>query len=1057
VVTRDPGDPPRRDRERGGDAAHEAVAVALLGAPRLRVAGVWSPLPPDRRGQLLAVLALAGDWVERDRIADLLWRDLPLEAARRNLRHLVHTSLRRDAAPGLEGNRRALRWRVASDVDAFDDAVARGDWAEAVAGYAGPLLPGFELRAPAAFAAWVEVEREQRRLRWRAAALEWARAAGAAAAVSAGAATAVAAALRPLVEDDLDEEALLVVLDVLERGGERARARMLLDAFQHRVGELFGVEPAAGVRRRVTATATAAAAQVAAVAPAPAVGRTPDGALLRPEAPVPAPASGPGALSPPSDAVPLLGREDELRRLAAWLDAGERLVTIVGAGGVGKSRLARALLTSRDPDGASCVVASMEAAAGPRDVASAIARAAGALVDGSEPEDAALVRALGGTTEHLLLDDVERAAAVAAVVAALLRARPALRIVVTALEPLRLAGERVLPLAGLDHGGGDDLPPERAQVLPAVALFRILASRHDPAYRLRDADLAAVREIAAALDGSPLGLELAAPWVRSLPVGEIARLVVGDPDFLAASDRDAPTRQRSLRAAFQHAAGLLTDGERAALVRLSLFVGSFTRDAAVLVAEAPLPILASLVDRSLLRPDADHRYAVPGPVRAYAREALAADPATERAALERLVRYAVGLVAAGFPADGFPNSGAVVVADREHAHLAAAFRAALSLGHRDEALRLAAVVATTSELRGRIREGGEVLDEALAAEGAGGRRSRRRRGRLLVQRAWLRHWGDPEGAAAAAAEARAALPPSDHVGHAWALRTLGVARWRAGAYPEAEAHLRDALALAGQADHSGWRAVLLDALGLCLSARGAFAAAEEAFREALSLNERHDNPFQATQNLINLASTSRARGDARAAVAYAGRAVGVARRIGYAQYVPHALTQLAACALAAGDLRTAAPAAEEAVATATRSGDGYVRIWSALVQAEVLEVGASGAVAVRAAAAGELGRALEAALAERDRKQLLHGTSIAARFAVARGDHDAAALTLAIVRLEPSTPAVVRRQADALLRQVAAELGLARRRAAARRFRRLGLEGAVQELRVRVAAWQGGA
>lgn len=1038
MATHDPGDPPPHARERGADAGRAAVVIQLYGAPSLSVAGVRSPLVPDRRGQLLAVLGLAEDWVERDRIADLLWRGLPIEAARRNLRHLVHTALRRGAAPGLEANRHALRWRVASDVDAFDDALARGDWPRAVACYTGPLLAGFELRANAAFAAWVESEREQRRLRWRAAALEWA--------ASTADAAEVAETLRPLVEEDLDEEALLVVLDLLERQGERARARLLLDTFRYRVGELFGVEPGAEVRRRVAATALAAPAPPAALPPA----------FLPGSGFPPAPVS--SARSSPADAAPFVGRDAELQQLGAWLDAGERLVTIVGAGGVGKSRLARALLAARDPSGATCVAATVGSAANPREVAGAIARAAGALLDGAEPEDAALVRALGEPTAYLLLDDVERAVAVAEVVATLLRARPALRIVATAHEPLRLAGERVLPLAGLDHGGDAELPPERARALPAVALFAAAASRRDPAYRLHDTDLVAVRAIADAVDGSPLGLELAAPWVRSLPASEIARLVAGDPDFLSAPDRGAPQRQRSLRAAFVHAAGLLTEAERATLVRLSLFDGSFARDAAVLVAEVRLPVLASLIDRSLVRTETDHRYTVPGPVRAFAREALAADPVTERATLERLVRYAVGLVAAGFPEDGFPNAGTVAAAEREHAHLVAAFRAAIALGLRDDAVRLATAVATTCELCGRIQEGIAMLDAALGAEGSAGRRSRRR-GRLMVQHAWLRHWGDPEGAGAAVAKAAAALPPSDLLGHAWALRTLGMARWRAGAYVEAEAHLRAALALADRAGHGGWRAVLLDGLALCLSARGAFAEGEGALREALALNERHDNPFQATQNLINLASTSRVRGDARAAMAYAGRAVDVARRIGYAQYVPHALTQLAACALEAGDLHQAAPAADEAVAAAARGGDGYVRIWSALVRAEVLEATADRVAATDPAAtpvaADALRRGLEAALAAGDRKQLLHGTAIAAKFAVRRGDLDAAALALAIVRLERSAPVVVRRQAEAVLRRVGPDLGPKRRSTAPRRVRALGLEGAVQELRVLVDAWAG--
>jgi hypothetical protein len=124
-----------------------------------------------------------------------------------------------------------------------------------------------------------------------------------------------------------------------------------------------------------------------------------------------------------------------------------------------------------------------------------------------------------------------------------------------------------------------------------------------------------------------------------------------------------------------------------------------------------------------------------------------------------------------------------------------------------------------------------------------------------------------------------------------------------------------------------------------------------------------------------------------------------------------------------------------------------VRIWSLLVQAEAREAGG------RPDAAAALGHGLAGALAAHDVKQVLEGILVASRFAVARGDLDAAALALAATRLEPSTPAVVRREAAALGRRLASDLGPARRRAVARRARALGLEGAVQELRAWVAAW----
>lgn len=986
------------------------AAAALLGGARVRVGGAWRPLAPDRRGQLLAYLACAGRRVERDRLADLLWRDLPLDAARRNLRHLVHTIGRADFVPGLTATRETLGWAVACDVRELEAALDRGDVAAANALYRGPLLPGFEERAGGGYAAWLEVEREHLRLRWRAVVLAWAREARADA-------DAVLGALRQLVEDDLDEEALLVTLDALERSGQRARAAAVLERFRQRVRATFGVEINLELRTRAERLrATEATASTRSLG---------------------------GVWS----GSPFVGRDPEVATLRRWLEDGERRVTVVGPGGVGKSRLVDVALVPWLGRRGRVLAVAASGLTRPSELAAAIARAAGALVEPDEPIDGVLARVLDDDVAGLVIDDAERDDALAPVVTAVARLRPALPVVVTAPAPLRDPGERVLPLAGLDHGEGRAMPPERARALPAVALFEALAARQQPGFALRDDDLDTVRAIAAAVDGSPLGLELAAPWARSLPLAELAAQVVGDPGFLSAPARPA-TRQRSLRAAFEHAAGLLSTAERAALVRLAVFPAPFALGAALAVADVALPVLASLVDRSLVRVGPDGRYVLPAPVRAFARGALAADAATEGAVLTRLVAHALGLVGEDFPDDGFPSAAAVARLEREGALLDAAWNAAATSARHADLVRLTTAIATTWELRGRLTEAHALVERAATLLPGGDRRWRRARGRLLARGAWLLHWHQPERAAACAAEARAVLPPSDAIGGAWVLRTLAMAAWRAGAYDIAETHARAALARIARSGPARWRAVLLDGLGLCLAARGAFGAAEAAFREALDLNDRFGDPFQATQNLINLASQARGRGDARTAVAYAQRAVALARELGYAQYVPHALVQLAACALAAGDADRAEGASAEADLAALRTGDTYVRIWSHLVRAEVR------AAQGRPAAAAALAHGLDAALAAHDRKQLLRGVALAARFALDRHDPVTAAWALAAARSSGALPAVVRAEVTGLRSRLAALLPAGERRSVAHRVRALGLDGAVRELRVRVGAWE---
>jgi DNA-binding SARP family transcriptional activator/predicted ATPase len=994
---------PRRESAHGGasagaDVPPARVELRLLGAPRILLGDAWRPLPADRRGQLLAFLALDGEWVTRDRLADLLWPDLTMAAARRNLRHLVHTIARRAPVPGLEAAREALRWSVDSDVARFRAALASGTLEDAVASYTGPLLEGFEARAAGAFGAWLEVEREVLRRRHRDAVVELVRREAAAGRPE----RAAAFAMRIVDGPDVDEEAALLAARALGDAGSPERARSVLDVYAGTLARELGAGPGERVRR-LAASLTAPAA----------VGAPPEARLT--------------------------GREAELDLMDRWFAGGDRLVTLLGPPGIGKSALARGALGRRVAAGDRGAAVVMAGATDVRAAASRLARGLGGLLDeGASPEAGAA--ALAEPYGLVVLDDVEVSAAAAALVDAILR-RPGPRLLVVAPEPLQVATERVLHVEGLAYAGAPGRADDASS--PAAELFVSLARRRDPWFAAVPERLDSVRRIVAAVEGSPLAIELAAAWVGALPLEEIERRMASEPDFLAEPGRLAPERHRSLRAAYAHAVRLLGAEERVALQRLGIFPAAFSLEAATAVGRTSSDVVARLVRRALLRRDAADRYALPHALKPFVREALRLEPVAEEEARSELVRFAASLARDALDDDAVVTPAAVAAVDRDQPNLVAAFEAAAARGDGDAVDDLGRGLAAWFEVRGRHGDAQRLFAAQLGSLVPLGR-SRRPWLRL----AWLQHWHDPEGAmdlVHGIAEQGDGGDPLDALA---AARTLGTAAWRLGRYDEGRQHLERGLALARQAGHDGWRAILLDGLGLCLAARGAHATAERAQREALLLNERLGTTYQMVQNLVNLAAHARRRDDVRASVGHAQRAVDLAEATDYLPYLAHARTQLALALLAAGRSGDALAAAEAGVAGALCNGDGYVRIWSALVLASVSEaVG-------RADAPSLLAHGLAAASGTGDTKQLARGLLTAARFARVRDAPDLAALLAAAVEVFPGAVRSTRREARDLRRSLVTAGHAGTPRDLRRRARALGLRGVMHEFEAAVAAWR---
>ena len=306
-----------------------------------------------------------------------------------------------------------------------------------------------------------------------------------------------------------------------------------------------------------------------------------------------------------------VGRELELTEITELLlHPHSPLLSLVGAGGVGKTRLAlevaRELLAGGGfADGV--VFVSLEALSDASSVLAAVAAVLGLDLSGQEDAGSMVKRFLSEKRLLLVLDNFEQVLEGAAFVRELLDACPQLTLLITSRERLNLDMESVFAIEGLAYPE-PATPLERAGYFGAVQLFLQRARRAEHGFSLTPDTLPAVLRICQLVEGMPLALELAASWLRALPMDDIVRELEGSIDLLESPARDVRERRRSVRAVFDHSWALLQARERDVLRGLSVFRGGFRRQAAAEIAAATLPVLASLVDKSLLRMNPEGRY-----------------------------------------------------------------------------------------------------------------------------------------------------------------------------------------------------------------------------------------------------------------------------------------------------------------------------------------------------------------------------------------------------------------------------------------------------------------
>ena len=572
----------------------------------------------------------------------------------------------------------------------------------------------------------------------------------------------------------------------------------------------------------------------------------------------------------PQQLTSFVGRERELAEITKLLGR-TRLVTLLGAGGIGKTRLSLQMagaVMDDYPDGAWFV--EFAALNDPRLVPQTVALALGVTEEAGRPVAEALVNYARDRRLLIVLDNCEHVLGACVELAKLLLAGPNVKLLATSREPLRLTGEATYAVPAL-------ATPEMQPVvaLAAVAKFesiRLFVDRAvaaQPGFSVTPENAAAVVEVCRRLDGIPLALELAAARLRSLSVEAIAARLADRFRLFVGGDPTISPRQQTLRALIDWSYELLEPKERELLQQLAVFEGGFTLEAAQALGKQGevdeldvLDVLTLLVEKSLvtLEPGAE-RYRLLDTVQHYALERLDASGAVAETRTRHL-QYCVAFAQDATPRLFGPEQATWLARlDLERQNLLAAHA---WCNHAEDGaaqgLRLVSVMKHYWLNRGLLMLGHQVASEALARAGAQGRTAARCRGLFDAGQLCV-FMGRYD-------EARPLLTESLAIGReigdtariAAALQPLGTASLGLGNYAAARTHLDEALALARELGNKRSLAAALNALGQLNRMEGALDNAESFYEQMLTLARELGEPELIAIGLLNLAMVAVARG-----------------------------------------------------------------------------------------------------------------------------------------------------------------------------------------------------
>lgn len=598
----------------------------------------------------------------------------------------------------------------------------------------------------------------------------------------------------------------------------------------------------------------------------------------------------------PISPTPLIGREHELEQLSQLLGEPHcRLLTLVGPGGIGKTRLAiEAASSMQDDFDHGVYFVPLASVSSTSAVVSSIANAIHFAFYGPSDTKVQLLNYLRekqlllvvDNVEHLLVEEPEQET-IAELLVEILQQAEQVKLLITSRECLELQEEWVFDVEGLPVP--DSIVAEGGAQNTAMELFLQRARRAHVGYNFTVHDYPTILHICQLVDGMPLGIELAAAWVRTLSCDAIARQIEHGLDFLSVTTRDLPARHRSMRAVFDHSWKLLPEEEKLVLAQLSVFRGGFRHEAAEQIAGATLSLLSALVTKSLVRRSGENRYDLHELVRQFAAENFSKnldEQITTQNSHSKYYLTSFGRANARMHSLAQREALAEWTAEMDNIRVAWDWAITQSeFGLIEESLRAFAMLYET---RGLYREGLDMLNHAI--------------NRLEVV----------HGASPTDLTGKAAL------GHL--LTNCGLITLRLGRHAEAQAILERSLEILRPLNDTRLLVEPITFLGVVMSLTGDYAKALDLVAEAREKALAVDDQVFAATSLSLHANFSRLTGQPGDQHARLQAAVAEWRAVGDPRFIAYGLNFLGQSALALGRFDEARKALEESVELNTSVG-----------------------------------------------------------------------------------------------------------------------------------------
>lgn len=850
---------------------------------------------------MLGYLAVRNQPVSRIHLADLFWQDKTENRGRGNLSRVVSNFS--DLLPGcLQADYHAVQFQPTAtywlDVRAFEDLIAKNDITALTAAmelYRGSFMADISLDDCPEFETWLVTEREQWQQR-------------------------IAQILQEVTDyythrgeykqglhfasrliniEPWNEEAHQRMMRLLSRTGQYTAALTQYETCRRVLAEELDIEPlpeTVALYERIRAARNR-----------------------------------PNRHNLPAQPNPCVGRTIELAQIhQALASPATRLLTIIGPGGIGKTRLALEAAAAQVNVFLDGVV--FIPLAGLDEIKSLVlAIAAGLNFSFSDREDpkTQLLKYLRQKEILLVLDSLEHLLDEVNFLVSTLEMAPEVKLLVTSRQRLNLYWEFTLPLEGLDYPARGAI--EQLETYGAVQMFLQSSRRIQPGFSLSNANRADVAAICQLVEGMPLAIDLAATWVRVLSCTNIADEIADGLDILATSQPDIPVRHRSLRAVFEHAWCLLTPPEQQVFSKLSVFRGPFQRKAAREVADASLPILTSLVDKSLLRFMSSGYYEIHELLREYAAERLAATVLTHLATQEKHCTYYTKFLQyqeVDFNGKNEQKTAAKIEAEIDNIH--AAWYWAVSQAKLDEIDRSVNPLSYYYLIRGSYQKGETILGMAIdRLQVLLSKMDNSERGalivfcKLLVKQAQLLNMQRLPDRVIPIVQEIIDLAHDNLVVDLEAEGFLqrGWALFQQGNYKVAEVQLERALVLAQTAQLGQVESNSVFRLGYIFVQVGDYAKANTHFEQALRLAEKLDDRRLQIQILRGLGVVSWTLGNFVKATAYFEQTLRFSREIGDRWVEANVLVNLGSACSDQGDYTEGKIYLEQALSICREMGE----------------------------------------------------------------------------------------------------------------------------------------